>query len=117
MSVNDDKPATSEGARGGKEPLRGTALVSDLRKLLTRLEVTLDEVADAYLRRLRHELAGLVAVVEARKSKLTKDQSRDLRLVHEWLANLQIKSEKGRRKDLKKIDEMIGRVQSVLEHW
>jgi hypothetical protein len=42
---------------------------------------------------------------------------KDLQGILKQLAHLAIDPERGRRKDLKKIDSLIGELQSVVERW
>lgn len=79
----------------------------------------LDEVARNYLARLRREITELIRVIE--KKQVTPGFSRkdlkDLRKILKQIATLQINPERGRRKDLKKIDALIGELQSTIEKW
>ncbi|PAW76231.1 MAG: hypothetical protein B9S32_16005 [Verrucomicrobia bacterium Tous-C9LFEB] len=79
----------------------------------------LDEVSRNYVLRLHREIGQLVRILQKteRAGKLTRDAKRDLKKLIDKVGRLQISPEKGRRKDLKKIDELIGEVQSVLERW
>jgi len=89
-----------------------------MQKLRT-LDQRLNEVNAAYLNRLHREVEVLMATVKTRggRDRLKRAESRDLDKISTWLDELEIKPEKGRRKDLHKIDKLIGKIQSVLDGW
>lgn len=73
----------------------------------------------AYASRLEEEL-GLVkkAVVDqSAKKRVPPARLRDLRDMLTLLRKFSIKPEKGRRKDLKKIDALVGDLSMLIEHW
>ncbi len=79
----------------------------------------LDEVGRNYLARLRREITELVRCLE-KKQAGPGFSRRELKDLHEMLkqfAHLQIDPERGRRKDLKRIDSLIGELQSTIERW
>jgi len=95
------------------------ALGAVARQQLLLVNGLLDEVARNYLARLHREIAELIRALE-KKQVLPGFSRRELKDLHEILkqiANLQINPEKGRRKDLKKIDALIGELQSTVERW
>jgi hypothetical protein len=96
-----------------------TSLTSVVRQQILVMDGLLDEVARNYVLRLHREIGQLARILQRteRASRLTRDQKRDLKKLIEQIGRLQISPEKGRRKDLKKIDALIGKVQSVLETW
>ncbi|MEM1058235.1 MAG: hypothetical protein AAGK14_03225 [Verrucomicrobiota bacterium] len=89
-----------------------------MRKLRD-LETQLNEVNAAYLDRLHREVEGLLITVKTRggRERISRDETRDLDTIMGWLDELDVKPEKGRRKDLRKIDRIIGKIQSVLDGW
>jgi hypothetical protein len=98
-----DKPRESSPA---------TMLESELRRLRQDLRAT----ARAYVARLESEVRAAAAAVRAygpveRLSRERLHQIRDLTIE---LRKRKLKPEKGRRKDLRKIDSLIGDVQSVV---
>jgi hypothetical protein len=95
------------------------ALRSVARQQLLLLNGLLDEVARNYIARLHREIAGLVRTLEKKQpvENYSHRQAKDLRAVLERIAQLQINPERGRRKDLKKIDALIGELQSSIERW
>ena len=95
------------------------ALGSVARQQLLLIDGMLDEVARNYLARLHRETAGLLRTLEQRQAGpgLSHKQVKDLHDMLKRIAHLQIDPEKGRRKDLKKIDALIGELQSIVERW
>lgn len=95
---------------------------SPARSVVTELDALRDEfrsALQAYASRLEEEL-GLVkkAVAEqGAKKKLPAARVRDLRDMLTLLRKFSIKPEKGRRKDLKKIDALVGDLSMLIEHW
>ncbi len=96
-----------------------SSLTSVVRQQLLVVDGLLDEVSRNYVLRLHREIGQLVRILQKteRAGKLTRDAKRDLKKLIDKVGRLQISPEKGRRKDLKRIDELIGEVQSVLERW
>jgi hypothetical protein len=95
------------------------ALVAVARQQLLLVNGLLDEVARNYLARLHREIAELIRALE-RKQVEPGFSRRELKGLHDILkriAHLQINPEKGRRKDLKKIDALIGELQATVERW
>jgi hypothetical protein len=95
------------------------ALGSIARQQLLLVNGLLDEVARSYLARLHRESAVLIRMLEQRQSGpgFSEKQVRDLHKMLERIADLHVDVERGRRKDLKKIDALIGDLQSIVEKW
>lgn len=89
-----------------------------MRKI-RELDQKLDEVNAAYVDRLHREVETLLATVKTRGGcdRLKRGETRDLSKITDWLDELEIKPGRGRRKDLNKIDKLIGKIQSVLDGW
>jgi hypothetical protein len=89
------------------------------RQQLMLVNGLLDEVARNYLARLHREIADLVRILERKEAagSFSRRETKDLRAILKKLAHLQIDPERGRRKDLKKIDALIGEMQSTVERW
>ena len=89
-----------------------------MRKLRA-LDETLDEVNVSYVCRLHREVENLMALVKTRggRDRANRAEHQDLDVIAGWLDELEIKPEKGRRKDLRKIDKLIGKIQGVLDGW
>src|SRR5471030_2573613 len=88
------------------------ALTAVARQQLLLINGLLDEVGRNYLARLRREITDLVRELEKRQAGegFSKRELKDLRGMLKQIAHLQINPERGRRKDLKKIDSLIGEV-------
>jgi hypothetical protein len=95
------------------------ALGSVARQQLLLINGLLDEVARNYLARLRRETGGLIAALERIQTGggFSGKQTKDLHEILKRIGQLQIDPERGRRKDLKKIDALIGEIQSIVERW
>jgi hypothetical protein len=95
------------------------ALGAVARQQLLIVNGLLDEVARNYLARLHREIADLVQALEKRRMGrgFSRREIKGLRQMLKQIAGLQINSERGRRKDLKKIDSLIGDLQSIIERW
>jgi hypothetical protein len=95
------------------------ALGSIARQQLLLIDGLLDEVARNYIARLHRETAGLIRALEQRQAGpgFSEKQVKDLREMLRRIADLHVDVERGRRKDLKKIDALIGELQSVTEKW
>ena len=95
------------------------ALVAVARQQLLLVNGLLDEVARNYVARLHREIAELIRTVEKKQVEpgFTRRELKDLHGLLKRIAHLQINPEKGRRKDLKKIDALIGELQSTVERW
>jgi len=89
------------------------------RQQLLLINGLLDEVARNYLARLRREIAELIRIIERKQAGagLSRRELKELREILKEIAHLQINPERGRRKDLKKIDALIGEFQLVVERW
>ncbi|HEY8966339.1 MAG TPA: hypothetical protein VIM58_07845 [Candidatus Methylacidiphilales bacterium] len=79
-----------------------------VRERFATLSATLDETSRRFLSRLRREIEE---AEEALLAASPKKQDKAVRLVDD----LQVKPAKGRRKDLKKIDLLIGELQKLAE--
>jgi hypothetical protein len=95
------------------------ALGAVARQQLLLLNGLLDEVARNYLARLHREIGELIRVLEKKQAKpgFSHRELKDLHDILKRIALLQINPERGRRKDLKKIDALIGELQSTVERW
>ena len=95
------------------------ALGAVARQQLLLVNGLLDEVARNYLARLHREISELIRALERKQAEpaFTQRELKDIRSMLKQIAHLQINPEKGRRKDLKKIDALIGDLQSTLDRW
>ena len=92
------------------------ALPAVVRQRLLLINGLLDEVSRNYVARLHREIVELTRALEA-ASRDGTSRDKDLRAILKRIEHLQIDPERGRRKDLKKIDTLIGEVQAVVETW
>jgi hypothetical protein len=95
------------------------ALSAVARQQLLLVNGLLDEVARNYVARLHREIAELVRSLEKKQAGLgfSHRETKDLRGILKKLSHLQIDPDRGRRKDLKKVDSLIGELQSIVERW
>jgi hypothetical protein len=103
----------------GKKARTPKMLVAVARQQLLLINGLLDEVARNYLARLRREITELIRVIEKKQAApgFSRKDLKDLGQILKQIATLQINPERGRRKDLKKIDSLIGELQSTVEKW
>ena len=85
-----------------------TAQALAVAALMRGLSGILEETSRQYVRRLQREI---FEIAEALPSRKTKEVAKAAKL----LGGLAIKAQKGRRKDLKKIDLLIGELQQLVE--
>ena len=104
------KPATRPKGKAVAVPRKPTALAGDLllKERISFLSSVLDETSRRLLSRLRREIEETEEAL-LRQSEKKKDKA--IRLIDA----LQVKPAKGRRKDLKKIDLLIGELQKLTE--
>ena len=106
MSIR--RPITSEDLASLRNAQEGVDIVSRL------LEATMQR----YQARLISELDDIRAVLaESEQSAMSAARRRRLGHILELLSHVEFNPEKGRRKDVKKIDELIGELQDVLGQW
>jgi hypothetical protein len=86
---------------------------------LERLRALFREALEHYGQRIDSEIEEVKRTVtsEALKPKTPHAKMRDLRDMLSILRQIQIKSDKGRRKDLKKLDALVGDLKMLVEHW
>jgi hypothetical protein len=92
------------------------ALPAVTRQRLLLINGLLDEVARNYVARLHREIVALTRALEL-SGRAGTASDKDLRRILRKIEHLQIDPERGRRKDLKKIDTLIGEIQAVIEGW
>jgi hypothetical protein len=99
----------------GGEASPSKAVVSELQDLRAELR----EAASSYAARLDAEIERVRAAVEAqsRGSDSASAKVRDLRDMLTLLRHRQVKADKGRRKELKKIESVVGDLAMLIENW
>ncbi|CAN5666836.1 hypothetical protein BH09VER1_BH09VER1_01180 [soil metagenome] len=86
---------------------------------ISKLRGDLKESLEVYGARLDQELAGIAELMEkvSLAPKIPTGKLRDMREIITLLRHADIKSKKGRRKDIKKIDSIIGDLAMLTEKW
>lgn len=83
------------------------------------LRKTFREIVESYASRVEGEIAQIRKLVaaEEKKKKLSSSRLRDARDIITLIRTLDVKSEKGRRRDLKKIDGLVEELNRFVENW
>jgi hypothetical protein len=97
----------------GSEASPSKAVVSELQDLRAELR----ESASSYAARLDAEIERVREAVEAAGGNSSSAKIRDLRDMLTLLRNRQLKPDKGRRKDLKKIESVVDDLAMLIENW
>ncbi len=96
---------------------RLTVLDHQVHGQLIALSQALEETARQYVQRLQREIAEVSNRVPSSHGKKASKRSnlKRLRQMTKILAALHVKPNKGRRKDLKRIDEVIGELENLFD--
>jgi hypothetical protein len=97
----------------GSEASPSKAVVSELQDLRAELR----EAASSYAARLDAEIERVRAAVESPAGDAAGSKVRDLRDMLTLLRHRQIRADKGRRKELKRIESVIGDLTMLIENW
>jgi hypothetical protein len=99
----------------GTEASPTKAVVNELQDL----RVELRDAVDSYAKRLESEIERVRVTVEAGSTAktLSSVRIRDLRDMLTLLRHRQIKADKGRRKDLKRIESVVSDLAMLIESW
>ena len=100
---------SSKTSRKRDEVTPLTKLQAELTDLRRKLRATIR----AYAARLEIDLAESAAAVAALKPSLSRQQLHEIRELTTLLRDCKVKPEKGRRKDLRKLDSVIHEVHSI----
>jgi len=114
MARKQQVPAKS--SKSGPEASPAKSLTRELKGLKRDLRV----VARGYLQRIEGELGEVMEAVtafEGEETAVPTARIRDMRDMLMLVRGLQIKPDKGRRKDLKKIDAAVGELRLFLDRW
>jgi hypothetical protein len=87
---------------------------------LTFLRKTFRDLVGTYSAQLEAEIANLHATVVAdgeSKKKLPGTRVSDLRDMLMMLRSLEVKPTKGRRRDLKKVENLIEEMRTIVDRW
>jgi uncharacterized protein YciW len=104
---------------GNSKKMLRKALPKVTCQQLTQLKGVLQETSRHYVERLERELfSASQRIDQASKGKKLKDsQLNALEDLLELIQQTPLKPEKGRRKDLKRLDLLIGKVTDTVETW
>jgi hypothetical protein len=108
-------PSQEEMNNDGIEASPVKAVIEALQEL--RAEVR--QSADSYTARLDSEIERVRAAVEAGSNprSLSSARLRDLRDMLTLLRRREIKADKGRRKDLKRLESIVSDLGMLIENW
>lgn len=87
---------------------------------LTFLRKTFRDLIGTYAAQIESEIAHLHAAVQAdgeSKKKLPGSRTADLRDMLMLLRSLEVKPSKGRRRDLKKVENLLEELRTITERW
>lgn len=87
---------------------------------LTFLRKTFRDLVNMYTAQIEGEIAALAAAVQTdaeSKKKLPASRASDLRDMLMMMRALEVKPAKGRRRDLKKIENLIEELRSIVDRW
>jgi hypothetical protein len=102
-----------------KKPSKFDRTQDELVKSLHALRLVTKEVGSNYIAGLQADVARLeTAVRQAREDDMPdRKQLQQLTTMLRWVTDLNVKPQKGRRRDLKEIDKLIERLNNVVENW
>jgi hypothetical protein len=77
------------------------------------------EILNHYTVAVESEIAQIVALVtaESEKKKVPIDRMKEMRDMLMLLRGLEIKTSKGRRRDLKRIETVVAELRTIAERW
>lgn len=87
---------------------------------LAFLRKTFRDLVSAYSAALEGEITNLHTLVSAEaasKRKLPASRTADLRDMLMLLRSLEVKPAKGRRRDLKKVENLVEELRAIADHW
>lgn len=102
-----------------KTRAKETLPIKPLREELSVLRANVREVMGRYLARIEGEIARLVSLLGAEKDtkRVPQERVHDLRDMLLLLRGLDLKPAKGRRRDLKKIENTLDELLRIAERW
>lgn len=91
----------------------------ELTAALRALRLVIKEVGQNYIAGLQAEVARIEQCVRlAREDDMPdRKQLQQLVLMQRWINQLDVKPQKGRRRDLKELDRLVGKLREVVETW
>lgn len=86
---------------------------------LERLRATCREIVARYLAEVENDIAKIAdaVVAQAAGKKVSHDRAADLRDMLMLLRGLEVKPAKGRRRDLKKVENILEELAGIVERW
>jgi len=92
---------------------------AELTKSLHALRLVAKEIGQNYIAGLQAEVARLEAAVRDAKKDDMPDhrQLQQMTSMLRWLADLDVKPQKGRRRDVKLLDKLITKLTKIVENW
>jgi hypothetical protein len=77
------------------------------------------EIVNHYTTGVESEMAQIVALIvaESEKKKVPHDRAREMRDMLMLLRGLEVKTSKGRRRDLKRIESLLAELRTIAERW
>mgnify|MGYP006928160669 CR=1 FL=1 len=84
---------------------------------LAKLGLTLREITKMRLAKREEEISNLQAKIGGKRKKFSSAKMHDMRDMLTVLRKTDFKAEKGRRRDLRKIDDIIGDLKILTETW
>jgi hypothetical protein len=102
------------GKKGASAPEDLALARKDLISRIQNLRFTTRDVATAYLANLERDILEISDLLNAEESKRLLT-SQKLKAMTKTLERLSLKPEKGRRKDLKKIEKTIEKLRGILK--
>ena len=86
---------------------------TDLADALHTLRLLVRDVGGNYLAGLQAEVARIQRVVKATE----KPDAKQMRAMLHAIAALEIKPQKGRRRDLKELDRLVSKLSDTIDNW
>lgn len=86
---------------------------------LAFLRRNFQEIINHYTIAVESEMAQIMALVaaESEKRMVPSDRAKEMRDMLMLLRSLEIKTSKGRRRDLKRIESLVADLRSIAERW
>jgi ribosomal protein S13 len=105
--------------KGTAPGLRRKSVPKLTNQQLGYLRGVLHEIAENYVARLEREIQSNATRIDeaAKAGTLTNKQLESLEEILELIQQTPLKPEKGRRKDLKRVDQLIGSITDTVETW
>src|SRR5260221_10408308 len=92
---------------------------AELTKSLHALRLVAKEIGQNYIAGLQADVARLESTVrEAREDQTAnRQQLKQMTSMLRWLTDLDVKPQKGRRRDVKVLDKLVSKLNNIVENW